>query len=376
MKLLILIVSYLLKDIFWRWREQPGNVLTRFTVAYALVLPSLALLGAFVAMAGSLEARLKRNGIDTLFISEHVTSSSDDIASSQQQPRLSPLGRHGTMFQLMQLFSGGKNPYTRNVRTVAYPEASLPALSGMISAEYPVVYLSENLPEGMLVRTEIDKHFFTAPVLRPQGMIGRFFQTDVVLLPEGMLPRVESRGFSRITLLKVKKLAELANLQQALKLTAKFDKTNLFVRSSLKLLNDFNSLKSRQVKWRLGLAIGAGGVLALVLGTLAVLEYQQRAYVITLLRSFGIRQSIVYVMQLFENGLVVNLAGGAAYLTWSVFQNVLYKAFNSGRAPMALTPEQMTAELILIFACINIGVLLSTIPSLHVLKKEVGTILS
>ena len=88
MKLLISIVSYLLKDIFSRWREQPGNVLTRFTVAYALVLPSLALLGAFVLLANNLEARLKRNGIDTLFITEHVPSTSDHIASHQQHPRL------------------------------------------------------------------------------------------------------------------------------------------------------------------------------------------------------------------------------------------------------------------------------------------------
>jgi len=376
MKLLISIVSYLLKDIFWRWREQPGNVLTRFTVAYALVLPSLGLLGAFVLMANNLEARLERNGIDTLFITEHVGSSSDDVASRQQHPRLEPLAQHGSMFQLMQLFSSGKNPHSRIVRTVAYPDASLLALSSMVSADRPMVYLSETLPEGMQVRTKIDNHFFMAPVRRPIGMMGKFFQGDVVLLPEGMLPRVESRGFSRITLFKADNLAMLGGLQKALSLTAELDKANLFIRSSLKLLKDFNSLKARQLRWRLGLAVAAGGVLALVLGTLAVLEYQQRAYVIALLRSFGIKHSIVYVMQLFENGLVVNLAGGAAYCTWRFFQHALYKAFNSGNAPGALTIEQMLAELVLIFICINIGVLLSTIPSMHVLRKDIGTILS
>lgn len=376
MKLLISIVSYLLKDIFSRWREQPGNVLTRFTVAYALVLPSLALLGAFVLLANNLEARLKRNGIDTLFITEHVPSTSDHIASHQQHPRLAPLAQHGTMFQLLMLFTSGKNPHSRSVRTAAYPDASLPALAGIVSADQPVVYLSETLPEGMVVRTEIDSHFFSAPVCRPSGMMGKFFQSDVVLLPEGTLPRVESRGGARITLFKVDNLARLAGIQNALRLTAELDKANLFVRSSLKLLKEFNSLKSRQLRWRFGLAVGAGGVLALVLGTLAVLEYQQRAYVIALLRSFGIKQSIVYVMQLFENALVVNLAGGAAYLTWGGFQHALYKAFNSGQAPGALTMEQMMAELVLIFICINIGVLLSTIPSMHVLKKDIGTILS
>jgi hypothetical protein len=376
MKLLISIVSYLLKDIFWRWREQPGNVLTRFTVAYALVLPSLALLGAFVLMANNLEARLKRNGIDMLFITEHVPSTSEDIASRQQHPRMAPLARHGTMFQLLQLFSSGKNPYAQTVRAAAYPDASLPALWGMVTPEQPVAYLSDTLPEGMQIRTEIDDHFFMAQVRRPSDMLEKLFQSDVVLLPEGMLPRVESKGFSRVTIFRVNHLAMIEPLQKALRLTTEMDHTNVFIRSSLKLLNDFNSLKARQLRWRFGLAVAAGGVLALVLGTLAVLEYQQRAYVIALLRSFGIKRSIVYIMQLLENGLVVNLAGVAAYFTWSLVQNALYRAFNSGNPPGALTMEQMLAELALIFACINLGVVLSTIPSMHVLKQDIGTILS
>ncbi len=376
MKLLISIVSYLLKDIFWRWREQPGNVLTRFTVAYALVLPSLALLGAFVLMADNLESRLRRNGIDMLFISEHVTSNDDDIAASQLHPRLEPLARHGSMFQLLQLFASAGTSYAGSARVAAYPDASLTALAGLVSAANPIAYLSDTLPIGMPVRTEIDDHFFTARVCRPGGTIDKFFQGDVVLLPEGTLPRLESRGFSRITLFKANDITMLGELQESIRRMSELDKGNIFIRSSIKLLKDFSRLKARQLHWRLGLAATAGGVLALVLGTLAVLEYQQRAYVIALLRSFGIRRGLVYGMQLFENALVVNMAGMAAYFTLTYFQRALYKSFGTGHAGSGLTLGQMFTELALIFACINIGVLLSTIPSMHVLKKDIGTILS
>ncbi len=376
MKLLISIVSYLWKDIFWRWREQPGNVFTRFTVAYALVLPSLGLLGAFVLMANNLETRLKRNGIDTLFITEHVSSSHSEIATNQQYPRLAPLKRYGSMFQLLQLFISAKTPYSRGARVAAYPDSALTALAGMVTPDSPILLLSEALPEGMPIRTEIDNHFFAAQVRRPGGMIEKFFQGDVVLLPEGMLPRAESRGFSRITLFRADNISELGALQKGLQLTAELDKSSLYIRSSLKLLDDLNKLKSRQVRWRLGLAAVSGGVLALVLGTLAVLEYQQRSYVIALLRSFGVRRSVVYGMQLFENALIVNMAATAAYFSFTYVQRTLYKSFGSGAGTTNLSAEQMLAELLMIFVCINIGVLLSTLPALHVLKKDIGTILS
>ncbi|WP_372807480.1 FtsX-like permease family protein [Pontiella sp.] len=375
MKLLISIGSYLLKDIFWRWREQPGNVLTRFVVAYALVLPSLGLLGAFALMAENLEMRLTRNGIDMLFITEHIGSTSDDFVAHQLHPALAPLRTHGTMFQLLQLFGSVRTPNAGVTRAVAYPDASLPYLLGMVTPEVPVVFLSDTLPVGMPVRAEIDDYFFSAQVRRPTGMVSKIYQQDVVLVPEGMLPRQESRGFSRVTLFKADRLAALRGLEEAIKLMTEIDKQNVSVRSSLKLLGDLDRLKEKQVYWRFGLALTAGGVLALVLGTLAVLEYQQRAYVIALLRSFGIRRWMVYGMQLLENAFVVNVAAVASYLTLAYFQQVLYKSFGQ-RTGAGLSIESMFSEILVIFVCINVGVVISTLPALHILKKDVGTILS
>jgi hypothetical protein len=374
MKLLISIGSYLLKDILWRWREQPGNVLTRFVVAFALVLPSLGLLGGFVIMAENLEQRLKRNGIDTVFVTESVSSNSDDLASHQRHMRFAPLSEYGEMFQLLQLYGSAQTAHAENVRVVAYPDASLAALDEMIDPDRTVVFLSDTLPVGMPVHAEIDRHFFSAQVQRPSGMVAKLFQDNVVLIPEGMLPRLEARGFMRISLLKAHDLAMIRPLQDAIRMTARLDKLRVYIRSSVKLLDDLKNLRSRQVVWRIALALTAGGVLALVLGTLAVLEYQQRAYVIALLRSFGIRRWAVYVVQLLENAFVVNLAGFSAYVTLVYFQKAIYRGY--GRLSAGLSFEQMTVELVLIFTCLNIGVLLSTLPSMHVLKKDIGTVLS
>ncbi len=376
MKLLISIVSYLLKDIFWRWREQPGNVFTRFILAYALVLPSLALLGAFVLMTGSIEAKLRKTGTDMLFVTEHVSAMQGDIAANQKHVRMAPLAKHGTMFQLLQLFTQARSPYATSIRVAAYPDSALHALEGMVSAEYPVAYLSEKLLENVPIRVSIDNFFFMARTARPDGMVDKYFQGDLVLLPEGMLPRLESRGFMRVTLCRIKNIEEIETLQRAVQLTSKLDETKVYVRSSIKLLESFSMMKERQLFWRLGLAAAAGSVLALVLGTLSLLEYQQRAYVIALLRSFGIKRRLVLVMQLFESALVVNLAGITAYYTLIVCQQTLYRSFGSEGGVNGLTFEHMTTELLLIFACINIGVLISTAPSIHILKKDIGTILS
>lgn len=377
MKLRISIVSYLLKDIFWRWREQPGNVFTRFAVAYALVLPSLALLGAFVLMADHLETRLRRNGIDLMFITEHITPTHMDFALRQQHPRLELLKEHGHFVQLLQLYSNARTPYTKTARVLEYPDASLQALTGIIDADLPVVYLSSSLPDGMHLRAEIAGFFFPAAVKRPSGMLGKYLQSDAILLPEGALPVIEHRGYSRVTLFKANDISQLEVLQKSLKQIAELDGTDFFIRSSLKLIGELNQLKSRQLVWRLGLALTAGGVLALVLGTLSVLEYQQRAYVIALLRSFGVKRRLVYSIQLLENALVVNVAGTSAFMSLIYIQHALYKTFSkSGGVAGSLSIEQMSTELLLIFICINVGVLLSTLPSLHVLRQDIGTILS
>ena len=375
MKLLISISSYLLKDTFWRWREQPGTILTRFVVVYALVLPSLGLLGAFALMAGSLETRLRRNGIDMMYVSEQVYSRSDDRASFQRQPRYAPLARYGSMFQLLQLFGLAKSYESDTARIVAYPDASIPYLGGIITPESPVVFLSDALPTGMPIHTEIDNHFFEARVQRPSGMLSKFFQENVVLVPEGMLPRLEMKGHIRISILKTDNLSALRGLEQAVRMTAKLDKRNVFVRSSLKLLDDLERLKLLQIQWRLGLAIAAGGVLALVLGTLTVLEYRQRAFVIALLRSFGVRRWMVFGAQLLESAVVVNMAGAAAYFTLAYTQRALYRAFGAG-ALAGFSFERMFVEVLVIFTCINIGVVISTWPAFHILRKEVGVILS
>ena len=166
-------------------------------------------------------------------------------------------------------------------------------------------------------------------------------------------------------------------MHEALRRVSDLDKNNIFIQSSLKLIDDLNQLKSRQLLWRFGLAISAGGVLALVLGSLAVLEYRQRSYVIALLRSFGVKRRLVYCIQLLENTLIVNSAGAMAFISLIHIQHALYKTFsNSGNIASNLSSKQMSTELLLIFICINIGVLLSTLPSIHVLRKDIGTILN
>lgn len=372
----ISIASYLLKDIFWRWREQPGNVLTRFAITYVLVFPSLALLGGFVLVSHNLEEKLQRTGIDLLFITEHVPGIQGGGAARCRHPRLECLKPCGEVVELHELFGNAKTALASPARIAAYPDSALGALDGLISAAAPMVYLSDSLPAGTPVRVELDRHFFNVPVQRPAGMVGKFFQGDAVLVPEGMLPRLEGYGFSRVTLFKARDPSSLGALQETLRLMARLDRSELFLHGSTRLLDEFNRLKSRQLRWRFGLAFAAGGVLALVLGTLAMLEYRQRAYVVALLRSFGVHRAQVFLVQLLEGMLVVNLAGMAAYGTLIHVQRALYASFSPGRFVPVLSPEELQAELWLVFGCINLGALLATLPAVCVLRREIGTILS
>src|SRR5438876_3260148 len=151
MKSSILIVSYLWKDTWKRWFEQPSSPLARLFVTGLLVLVATVILVAFHLLERSLRDRLERFGLNTILVRDPVLADSKELVPHGDSPdRLEALSACGKKLRLRQLFVRAQSEWQNNLLVLSYPSAGLPSLAQFISSETPVLWLSETLPEATL----------------------------------------------------------------------------------------------------------------------------------------------------------------------------------------------------------------------------------
>ena len=87
-----LIASYLWKDTWKRWLEQPSSPLARLFVTGLLVLVATVILVTFHLLERSLRERLERFGLNTVLVRETVLGDSKELVVQGESPdRLAPL---------------------------------------------------------------------------------------------------------------------------------------------------------------------------------------------------------------------------------------------------------------------------------------------
>src|SRR5688572_7437786 len=92
----ILIASYLWKDTWCRWREQPSTLLARVFVAGLLVVVATIILVAFTLLVRSVRARLETFGLNTLVVREMVPPNDPELFYTADRPdRLEPFSALG-----------------------------------------------------------------------------------------------------------------------------------------------------------------------------------------------------------------------------------------------------------------------------------------
>src|SRR5688572_18436193 len=100
MKSSTLIVSYLWKDTFSRWLEQPSTVLARIFVGALMVAVATFILVAFLMLERALRERLENFGINTLVVKEMVMVNDPELLPFAQRPdRLEGLALYGEKYR-------------------------------------------------------------------------------------------------------------------------------------------------------------------------------------------------------------------------------------------------------------------------------------
>jgi hypothetical protein len=381
MKSSTLIVSYLWKDTWKRWLEQPSSPLARFAVTALLVLVATAILISFHLLERSLHARLERFGLNTLILRETIAPDSLQLFTQGEGPdAFASLADHGEKIRLRQLFVRAQSEWQNNMMVMSYPPSALGALAPYLSTNTPVLCLSETLPEGALMRFTIDRHSELACVRRPAGWLRPLVTEDVLVAPEGMFRSTERMGYIETTVYQratnAPSIAQTIGAIQALATLEHHSPPQ--IQSALPLAQSWEALKARQTQWRNVLAAVLGLSLALVFGAIGVLEFRQNLYVSALLRSFGTPRVFLYARHWLENMLLANGAALSAIGLLAALHPMIFSTLGVGSTLLDFSQANpyLSPEVLSIFLWINLGALLSSVPIALGLRQPVGTTLS
>ena len=381
MKSSTLIASYLWKDTWKRWLEQPSSPLARLFVTGLLVLVATAILVVFHLLERSLRERLERFGLNTVLIRESVTPESREmVTSGEGADRLAPLNQSGKKLRLRQLFVRGQTEWQNNLLVFTYPSRGMALLVDYLTAETPSIIFSDTLPENALVKVTIGRQSVIAQIRRPEGWIRPLINEDILLVPQGMLADEERLGFIDTTVFQrnpdALPVARVVSAVSALYATER--RIPPQVQSALALIRDWEILKERQAQWRTILAGILGLTLSLVYGAIAILEFRQNLYVSALLRSFGAPPRYLYFRHLFENAILANLAGCAAIAALALLHTSLFGqlGFTKTVTDLRAGNPYFSPEMVVILSWVNIGAFLSSLPVAFGLRQPVGAILN
>ncbi|MEW6156498.1 MAG: hypothetical protein AB1813_03660 [Verrucomicrobiota bacterium] len=381
MKSSILIVSYLWKDTWSRWREQPSSFLARLFVGALLGAVATVILVAFTLLERSIRNRLETFGLNTLVVREMVNLTDPELLAQTDRPdRLRPLTGAGDKIRLRQLFVRAQTELQQELPVLTYPPDALAMLAPWLGPDLSLIYVSDSLPEETQVRITLQRQSATA-VVRPMPTFLRPLSVEqFILAPQGWAPDTERLGFVETTLFRRSETARpMKDYVGAIQTLYALERRNPpQIQSALTLIRELEELQQRQNHWRTVMAGVLGLALALVYGSIAILEFRQNLFIGALLRSLGTPGPFLYFRQWIENGFLANLAALLAIATIAWFHSEIFGTLGFPRAVLDLTHGNpyWSPETALILLCVNIGAFLSSLPVAIGLRKPVGAILN
>jgi hypothetical protein len=379
----ILIGSYLWKDTWKRWLEQPSSPLARLFVTGLLALVATVILVAFFLLERSIRERLERFGLNTVVVRETVTSDSRDLTVFGDGPdRLAPLEEHGQKLRVRQLFVRGSTEWQDAVLVLTYPPEASDDLTEFLSNKTPAILFSEDMPADVLVRVTVNRHAIFAMVRRPSGWLRPLVNEDMLLVPQGTWPDEERLGYVDTTVFQRNpEAAPVAHIVSAVNGFYAMDRDRRSppqIQSALSMIRELEKLKERQVQWRNLLAAILGLAVSLVYGSIAVLEFRQNLFVTALLRSFGAPPRFLFWRHLVENSFLANLAALCAIAVMAGVHKSIFGTLGFSKVVLDFSGGNpyASAEVLSILLWVNVGAFLSSIPILIGLRTPVGATLN
>lgn len=372
-----ILCAYLWRNTLNRWFEQPAAPISKFLIPLILTLLSCAVVIVFNTLETKLIEQLRTSNIYSIAVTANHSSVNTELQrklSYEEEAMLQLRYGKENITYIRQPYatatiadSGEKLPMI--VATLPFQNAYPEIIRPLILSTSPV---DSKLPEDV----QIGEITITAEhqVLPPS--IGHILRTDrVLMIPPEISNSAISRGFTSHIFAELNTLSEVEHFQNAVPAYFKAQNIQFTIYSSLELLKEIESYQAIQQKIRLYIVLACSFMIALVLGSIAWLEYLKEAYLIALLKSFGIPNSLLALHIFIENFILVLLGILTSICASSpLLLKLSHHVPELSRFTQHKISLQQTDSYILITAGL-LGVLLAMIPILFNLRKPAGTIL-
>lgn len=382
MRSLILIPSYLWKNTLKRWLENPVSPLSKVLVPLLLGLLATLVLVFFAEVEAQLSKQLKEGNSFDVHISEQAASFDNtlraEISYEEEELWLSKYGSKD-FYYLRQSFTNVEWKKARESLPVIIYNNGFPELQKYREdTKSPTIWLLTKYPDSVLSKETVKlggKSITAIPIAMPQK-IAELVQADNILAaPIEMAGLFLRDGFTIHIHARFQNLDEVRTFVNETRAYHRAEKRNVRTYSSLYILEGLAKINEVQNYIRLGIVGSCGIILAIILGTIAWLEYRQEAYLLALLRSFGTPRLLLITHAFLENIILVTLGIYIAFISWKPIYNLL----QSKVTDMNLSPAENlalgTTDMSIILVAGLFGVLVAMIPIAIGLRKPAGLIL-
>lgn len=384
MKSLILTILYLSKDTLHRWFSRISSPLARILVVYFLTLCALASLGSHVISAKIVQDKIVRKGGN--IVGAMLTSPIDTASFVPSREELQQtLGADSYVLRYIGQgrLAGGQhiNIYTcsfsrlRQVLPYMAPGGGPTLIQGEHSGTLPPGPADLTIGDTTItvfVRNLEQDH----PLLRTLSLN----ESRGVIFQQESLPQElrNSRGVTNVISLIVNNLESSEPIRRAYEFLQTYKKLeglrSSIIVSALDLLQEMDSVLSKQTKSRIAFCVGISSIVGILLTALAGMEYRQNEYIYTLMKSFGIHPLLLIGAFITENLIIVGASFVGAIATFIYFQRIIITQILK-LGSYTLTLDEITPEIVLISYTLLGCILFSTLPIIAATHRAIGRVL-
>jgi hypothetical protein len=371
------VLLYLARDMVCRWRENPFSLLAKAVVAGLLSGMAAVILISFHLSAAEIRRSLESAGASSVLVHEFVPTerlATRKWVQEAVQPLKLPVVHH------LEKLSAVAESDVRGAIPVFLVDAEASWFWVQTEVDAAMLFLTEELPAGIKLPVRIGSSSIVA-VTRPRPeWIKRMVSGPLIVAPRERFYRQGLFGLESYTYFevpggadRVKSVVAAVNL-----LAVESGYKGVTIRDPLNLIGRLDALEENQEVWRTAIVVGFGSTLALVLGVIAFLEFRERRFVCALLRSFGLHEAVILVRYAMDALLVSNVM--LAVMTFGVLAaaNQILPTLGVSQAAVKAMDglSFFRQDGLALVAFVNLGALLSVVPTALGLRKSIGRVLS
>lgn len=381
MKSLTSIPFYLWKNTCRRWLEHPISPLSKILVPVLLGLLSIIVLSTFSVVERDLRQRLAESPAFTVVVEEFVTPDTAPTRLSRNlEEEMMWFERYGEKaFHCIRrpLMSAEWRGRSRVPVFVWRSEGlEYDANGELVQVPEPVFWDSNPARHGQLERFQLRRMNITARAVPVPEWIRRDLGVRQALaVPVQVVTTQMTKGFHNLMVLRLSSTAEVERAVMEMEGYYRAEGRQVQITSALELLENLERIYSIQRVVRGLIVFGCGAILAMILGSMAWLEYRQDAYLLALLRSFGSPTYSLLLHMLWENLLLVLIGMGLVWIGWPLLYDYAAERMQAVGLGITARPEITLGDQSTMVLAALLGCLLAMIPVGFGLRRKPGLIL-